>query len=288
MQVPQKVPLIKGVLSVPSNVPEKEKEAVKKFFIGVIIWLAIDLIVGVINAFVATGEVNVWLWVTLVVGLAVSVSCCFCFIEGINGQNKTLIHVFSACNVVGFLCIIVGVITSISASAATVKACNACIEKNVTACTIRQQGGLGGRGEKVKLKTSDGCHVYDINPGSVVWNLISACITCAIALSGFKVASYTVIFTKQIHPNQQMGIVAAQPVIVQPGAVLSGRPILVQSGQPVVVRQGSINAAANIEMVQNGGYVMPTQTNTGINNNNAMISNSIVLQPPPPPAKTNV
>jgi hypothetical protein len=302
MQGPQKVPLIKGVLHVPSNVPENEKESVKRFFIGIIVWFAVDLIVATISAFVTTGELNVWVWISLIVGLAISAACCFCFIEGINGQNKTLIRVFSVCNVLGFVCIMIGVITSISASAATVKACNKCIEKNVTACTIQQRRGVVGSGESVKLKTSDGCHVYDINPGSVVWGLVSACITFGIALSGFKVASYNIIFTKQIHPHQQMGFVAAQPVVIQPnGGIVSGHPVVVQSGPPIVVRQVSgiptnnaqqQQGAANIQMVQNGGYVMPTiQTNTGLNNSNGMaVNNSIIMQqpPPPPPTKTNV
>eukprot|EP00943_MAST-04B_sp_MAST-4B-sp1_P006508 g6508.t1 len=300
MQGPQKVPLIKGVLHVPSNVPENEKEFVKRFFIGIIVWLAVDLIVGAISTFVTMGELNVWVWVTLILSLAISAACCFCFIEGINGQNKTLIRVFSVCNVLGFVCIIFSVITSMSASAATVKACNKCIEKNVTACTIQQRSVVDRTGQSVKLKTSDGCHVYDINPGFVVWSLIGACITFAIALSGFKVASYNMIFTKQIHPHQHIGVVAAQPVIIQPnGGFVSGQPILVQSGPPVVVHQvsGITNnnvqqqqGAANIQMVQNGGYVMPTiHTNTGLNNSNlTTANNSIVLQPPPPPTKTNM
>eukprot|EP00943_MAST-04B_sp_MAST-4B-sp1_P001924 g1924.t1 len=202
MQGSQKVQLIRGVLRVPSNVPEKEKDFLTKCSIGIVVWFAVSFILGGINT-LNRGS-GVFEWLEVVFYLAVSAACCFCFIEGINDQNKTLVSVFSVCNVLSFVLNTVGVILTIS--------------RNV------------------------------VDPGSVVWGLIGASVAFAMALSGFKVASYNIIFTKEIHPQPQIGSVATQPVIVQPRFIQPTSITVVSeiTNNNAQQQQG----AANIQMVQ--------------------------------------
>ena len=87
-----------------------------------------------------------------------------------------------------------------------------------------------------------------VDPGSVVLGLIGASVAFAMALSGFKVASYNIIFTKEIHPQPQIGSVATQPVIVQPRFIQPTSITVVSeiTNNNAQQQQG----AANIQMVQ--------------------------------------
>ena len=329
MEGPQKVRVLNGLFNVSQEVPEHQVKFMKSLFMFVVGWWFISLLVSMIQTFAGSGaQVGVFFWIGLILSIAIGASCCFCFVEGINGQNKLLMRVFSIANAVGFFCTILGVVMAVMGSATTFETCDNCIKKNVTDCKTEARG----RGaQSQKLDTSKGCDVYLLDEGALAFQILGGVISCMISIAGFKISeSYNTFFQKKIAPFGQQGFVGVQPTVVQPGIIvsgqptvvsgqpmivqsgqpiaISGQPMIVQSGQPIVVNQGSTTQYTrpsgtitvvnnnqpqqNVQMEENGGYVMPTiQTNTGINSNVITTNSTTSIQqppPPPPPTKTNV